>query len=635
MWFSKTVDNDGYVRIEEDCGAAVTLFIDDEYAEIISLFVPRAERLQGMGTELVKVAEQMALSRGAEILEADFYAEVPGMSELFMKSGFSMSESATICSVDTGKLLAKKEVQDCLKKKYTDAAYYSLEELTMKQWDGLLAILSAFSIRLSSSDLSRYSQSMSGVVYDDMGMVQSFILCSECDNGVHVDLLCSAQKKNDSYMMAAIQGMLMEIYASGGAKRYSEISVLCVDDGVKNFLKSFLSGNPERKGSVLYSKKDLSSGNGDTIDIDEDLDEDMEGEWRREIGQAPYQQNIGWKVLWHRNRQRKESVKKKQEKKPDKTTADEIVTETGSLDEFPLELMDPQDIDYGCEKEEDVTEGLESDSVVRITSENIDDFKDILPVDALQDLPRPMHRGLAFEKGDGISYLIYELKNTDADEETGSEIRWMDFSASGKTLLNEYTNEIKKARVVKSTLETDPENLTVFSMAGFAVEEKECQAISVTVEELTKLSFANKKSPDYVLRLRDVGERKFKRGIGTCMIYNHKGLLDDLAFLPMEWFELDTSSVVITDGKVSGLLLMHQLPSKRLAVDLLFSSGGDAQLDIVRLITHSIQAAAAKYPKDTPVILKRHNKNVRSIADKLFPGKKGKKVLYCEREERK
>ena len=84
MWFSKTVDNDGYVRIEEDCGAAVTLFIDDEYAEIISLFVPRAERLQGMGTELVKVAEKMAMSRGAEILEADFYDEIPGMSELFM-----------------------------------------------------------------------------------------------------------------------------------------------------------------------------------------------------------------------------------------------------------------------------------------------------------------------------------------------------------------------------------------------------------------------------------------------------------------------------------------------------------------------------------------------------------------------
>jgi hypothetical protein len=247
-----------------------------------------------MGTELVKVAEKMAMSRGAEILEADFYDEIPGISELFMKSGFSMSESATVCSVDTGKLLAKKEVQDCLKKKYADATYYSLEELTMKQWDGLLAVLSAFSIRLSSSDLSRYSQSMSGVVYDDMGMVQSFILCSECDDGVHVDLLCSTQKKNDSYMMAAIQGMLMEIYASGGAKRYSEISVLCVDDGVKLILKSFLSGNPERKGSVLYAKKDLSSGTGDSIDIDDDLDEDMEGEWHREIGQAPYQQNIGW-----------------------------------------------------------------------------------------------------------------------------------------------------------------------------------------------------------------------------------------------------------------------------------------------------------------------------------------------------
>jgi hypothetical protein len=82
------------------------------------------------------------------------------------------------------------------------------------------------------------------------------------------------------------------------------------------------------------------------------------------------------------------------------------------------------------------------------------------------------------------------------------------------------------------------------------------------------------------------------------------------------------------------MLLMHQLPSEQLMVDLLFSSGGDAQLDILSMVTHSIQAAVAKYPKKTPVILKRHNAVVKAISDRLFPGKKGETVLYCERKER-
>ena len=68
-------------------------------------------------------------------------------------------------------------------------------------------------------------------------------------------------------------------------------------------------------------------------------------------------------------------------------------------------------------------------------------------------------------------------------------------------------------------------------------------------------------------------------------------------------------------------------------VDLLFSSGGDSRVDILRMMIRSIRAAAGKYPEDTPVILRRHNKTVQALTDKLFPGKKGEAVLYAERKE--
>ncbi len=220
------------------------------------------------------------------------------------------------------------------------------------------------------------------------------------------------------------------------------------------------------------------------------------------------------------------------------------------------------------------------------------------------------------------------------DEKEGrSEIRWLKLEDDGKELFSEYGNELKDLGVVSSFLETDPKQKKALTAAGFSTEERESEGIFITVGELAKLRLASKKTPDFVVGLKELGERQFKRGIGNCMINNRKGLLEDMAFLPMEWFEQDVSSAVLTDGRVSGLLLVHQLPSKRLMVDLLFSSSGDSRLDIPRMMSRSIQAAVEKYPKDTPVILKRHNKTVHALTDKLFPDKKGESVLYGERKE--
>ena len=90
---------------------------------------------------------------------------------------------------------------------------------------------------------------------------------------------------------------------------------------------------------------------------------------------------------------------------------------------------------------------------------------------------------------------------------------------------------------------------------------------------------------------------------------------------------------MITDDRVSGFLLVHQLASKRLSVDLLFSSSGDARHDILRMITRSIRTAIDKYPIDTPVVLRRHNNSVHALTDKLFPDKKGEMILFGERKE--
>ncbi|MBR1856887.1 MAG: hypothetical protein IJ803_07415 [Oribacterium sp.] len=57
MHIFKTVDMDGYLRIEEECGAAVTLIVRESLANIIALFVPKSDRREGIGMALLAAAE--------------------------------------------------------------------------------------------------------------------------------------------------------------------------------------------------------------------------------------------------------------------------------------------------------------------------------------------------------------------------------------------------------------------------------------------------------------------------------------------------------------------------------------------------------------------------------------------------
>ena len=646
MRLMKTVDHDGFLRIEEESGAAITLLVRGGLAIIMALFVPKSDRREGIGSALLAAAEQEAAVRGVGLLEADYSSVIRGMTELFEKAGFEVKENAPICAIDTGRLLAADKVQATLKKKLQGVSFASMEELTINQLEELCKILSSCSLQFSSAELGRFSRNLSGVVFDNAGEMQAFILSTEREKSVHIDFLYSAKKENTSFVLAALQGMLMEVYTSGGAKRYPEITVLCANDNISKLMNSVLPEKSEQTGMTMYAKKELSGEPGGTAEIEKALDEDMEGEWRREIAKVPMQSNISWKILWYRDHRRK---------KPEKKVVPESAKGTGNIEEkisgkgtssaidqneiaedkaFPYELNDPLDIDYGYEKDEDETWGLLCEDARRITADNLDQFRDILPADACQDLPRPWHKGLAVGSGEKVSYLVYELKDMEEEGKDGrSEIRWFGLADDGSRLLSEFTNELKSLGVVKSTIETDVEKKALLSDAGFDIRERESEVISVTVDELTALPFVSRKTPNYVLRLGDISERQFKRGLGNCMIHNKKGLLEDLAFLPMEWFEQDVSSVILTDGKVSGMLLVHQLPSKRLSVDLLFSSTGDVQLDILRMITHSIRAAVDKYPKDTPVLLCRHNSMVHRLTDRLFSDKKGEMVLYGERKE--
>ena len=195
MAYYKTVDSHGYVRIEEDCGAAITLLFHDGVAGIISIFVPEQDRRSGIGQSLLAVAEREAFLRGAYLMEADFSGSIKGMAEFFDASGFNVRENAPTYMINTGKLLSDKKTQKLLKESTKEGTFVSIEEMSMEQLGMLKGLMSNHGLLIGSSEVRLFSRSLSGIVLDDAGSIQAFIFTTEEKRNVHIDFLYSENKR--------------------------------------------------------------------------------------------------------------------------------------------------------------------------------------------------------------------------------------------------------------------------------------------------------------------------------------------------------------------------------------------------------------------------------------------------------
>ena len=303
MEFEKTLDSNGYIRIEEKCGAAITLSHENDTADILSIYIPEDKRREGIGSSLLSAAEQEAQKHDIRTLGASFSNSISGMEKLFEKAGFDVSEGAPIFTFDTDKLLASKKVINALKKKSNKADFVSFNHMKMKQWDGFFKLLSEHSIRLTSKDMVRFSKKTSGVVYDEDGNIRAYIFCTEREGQIHIDYLGTPKIGDSAYVMEALKGMINNLIISGGEERYPEITAVCANHNAKKLMKTVLSEEPEKIGMAMCAKKDISEDSEEYIDIGESTDDDLFYEWDEEIEMVPMQANINWKTIHYRERE--------------------------------------------------------------------------------------------------------------------------------------------------------------------------------------------------------------------------------------------------------------------------------------------------------------------------------------------
>ena len=277
--------------------------------------------------------------------------------------------------------------------------------------------------------------------------------------------------------------------------------------------------------------------------------------------------------------------------------------------------------------------------LVRINENNLGELEERIPPDVAENIGREYYRGIATADGDASdgAALVWELKNAEALENKSAELIWMSDPSGqyGEELLAEFRGEAGEENLKRTFFELPPDEdlKELLTDQGFPVEEREGKDLYVSIRELSSHGIASGKVPGYVMGLGELLARQYRRGIMNCLFNSRKGVLEDLAYLPMSWFDQEVSSCIMTDGKASGFFLVHETPSGILKVEFLFAFEPDAQTNLFYMVRRSIQAAAEKFSPETLVRLPRHNDAAMRLTQKLLPGKKGLPVMAGEREE--
>ena len=279
-------------------------------------------------------------------------------------------------------------------------------------------------------------------------------------------------------------------------------------------------------------------------------------------------------------------------------------------------------------------------SLIEINGDNAEDFSDYIDIDMQEELDRVFFKGVGAtdESGAPAGALVYELKNSESEEDTTSRIRLLKAKNEDveNELLTEYASVIRDDEVVESFYESSDESMSHYLESnGFSLRMSEALDVAIPIEDIKKISqlIKGRRFPAFIQSLSDVTVLQFRSFIKECLVKGRKGLMDDLAYIPKNWFESDVSACVVTDDKVNGVLLIKKAPSGTMFAVLFTAFGPDYQQNLGLMMAYSAQKITELYPDDATVVIRRHSPMVKKLTDKFFPSRKGEDVYSGNRAE--
>ena len=275
---------------------------------------------------------------------------------------------------------------------------------------------------------------------------------------------------------------------------------------------------------------------------------------------------------------------------------------------------------------------------VEITEENARDFESLMGESLCEDMKREFFRGKGLFDDDEtpVGAMVYELKNSESERDTESEIRFISPDPdTAMELFDEYDFDLSDEDIKLTRIETEEEDLAeVLEDVGFSVEKTESQKLSLGMDRIGAIPGLNKtRLPKYIISLSDISVTQYRTMIKTCYFKGHGGALEDLPYLPKEQFEGDVSACSVADGKVDGMLLVKKLGDNQLQVVLFSAFGPEYKKNLPLMMIYSARKALELYPPDTKVIIGRRNESVAALTARLFPDCHGMEVYVGKREE--
>ncbi len=279
-------------------------------------------------------------------------------------------------------------------------------------------------------------------------------------------------------------------------------------------------------------------------------------------------------------------------------------------------------------------------TVIEITDENAEDFEAFIDEDMMENLEREFFRGIGAtdDGGEPVGALVFELKDSESEEDTKSRIRSLKVlnDEVKDLIMSEYEDAASKESVVESFYELPDEEMSKrLEASGFSLEVMEGLDLVVTMEDVKKLVSTIKlsKFPSYITNLGEVSVFQYRSFIKNCLFKGRYGLLEDLSYLTKNWFEPDVSCCALTDDDISGVFLLKKAPSGVLFALLYTAFGPDYQRNLGLMMAYTAKRIAELYPDETKVVIRRHNEGVKKLTDKFFSNCRGEQVFNGKRSE--
>ncbi|MCR5453052.1 MAG: hypothetical protein K6F00_10525 [Lachnospiraceae bacterium] len=300
MQVNVTVNSEDLLRIENEDDAAITIRKQGNKAQLLSVFVPKYDREEGVGSELLAACENVALSMGMESMTAYYPDSIEGMTEFLENAGYKVNVAAPAIAIDISNILSSFSVKKLLAADTGGSLFAPLSELVNLGGEGLVQIVSKFKINIKNSDVSRFHKEISGVVYDKYNDPKTCIICTKEDDSLVVELFAGIGESNPIYVTAAIQGMLRGIIESGGEEEFKYLSMIVANKKIESCLDRFFKKEIKRENvaDIMSASKTLTDTGLLDTDIDEDIDEDKDEVWEREVRKVPLMGNSVFKMSW-------------------------------------------------------------------------------------------------------------------------------------------------------------------------------------------------------------------------------------------------------------------------------------------------------------------------------------------------